>query len=547
MIGMTRAPRLLAAAAALIAAALVPVAARADDTTTINVVGTSDVYDSNLVQSVIKPGFEKAYPKYTLNYISKGTGAAIAYAEAGSADAMIVHAASLENQFVASGYSLEKYGRAIFWGDYVLLGPKSDPVGVKTSDPHDIVGAFEKIAAAGAKGTANFVSRGGTPGTTVQEHAIWALSTGTTLCAMSDTNGGGSSPSTTTGNCPSTISYPNWYHATGLTQGPNITAANTCNFDGGNCYVLTDRGTYAYLKSQGDASNLQIVARDNSATATGGSTLLVNSFHAYALNPAKFTSTPSVTIHTAGATALLDWITSTSGQKAIGNYLNADKDAPFIPDAAPKITVTSKPSGLVSRGSKVTVKATVANVVPGTPALSGVTVALKAVPTTTPTATPVTVARATTNAKGMVTLSYTPSRNYVYSLATSQITKIENSTLDPVFGDLLAPSTTSVGTVRIGSSSKITGVAVSGRTLTITGRVSPSATGKLAHVNLYLQNSSNKAGYVKVGTATVKPGQSTFRYRYTVKQAGRIAVKGQYVNTGYIASSTSGPWRVTVR
>ena len=156
---------------------------QADDANTLTVVGTSDVFDSNLVQAVLEPGFEAAYPQYDLNYVSKGTGAAIAYAEAGTASAMLVHAASLENQFVDQGYSAEQYGRAIFWGDYVLLGPASDPAGVMSDAPHDVAKAFEDIAAAGALGQANFVSRGGTPGTTVQEHAIWALTNDVTTCA----------------------------------------------------------------------------------------------------------------------------------------------------------------------------------------------------------------------------------------------------------------------------------------------------------------------------------------------------------------------------
>src|SRR5262245_386540 len=124
-----------------------PPPAGADDASTLTVVGTSDVFDSNLVQAVIKPGFEAAHPGVTLNYVSKGTGAAIDFAQAGTASALIVHAAALENQFVANGYSLEQYGRAIFWGDYVLLGPASDPAGIAASAGHDIATAFEKIAA----------------------------------------------------------------------------------------------------------------------------------------------------------------------------------------------------------------------------------------------------------------------------------------------------------------------------------------------------------------------------------------------------------------
>jgi tungstate transport system substrate-binding protein len=112
----------------------------------VTVVGTSDASDSNLLSAVLKP----AYPQYHLNYVSLGTGAAINYAKAGSASALLVHAASLENQFVAGGYSDEPYGRATFYGDYVLLGPASDPAGVLANAPHGIVTAFERIPAAPA-------------------------------------------------------------------------------------------------------------------------------------------------------------------------------------------------------------------------------------------------------------------------------------------------------------------------------------------------------------------------------------------------------------
>ena len=83
------------------------------------------------------------------------------------------------------------------------------------------------------------------------------------------------------------LSYPSWYHATGLTQGPNIVNGDACNYPTGpnNCYVFTDRGTYQYLKSTNAATNLRIVTRDNSPSSRGGEPLLVNSFHAYAIDP----------------------------------------------------------------------------------------------------------------------------------------------------------------------------------------------------------------------------------------------------------------------
>src|ERR1700754_5099211 len=85
-----------------------PAAARADDPSTVTIVGTSDVSDSNLVAGALEPGFEKAYPQYNLVYVSMGTGAAINYAKAGTASGLIVHAAALENQFVNDGFSNER-------------------------------------------------------------------------------------------------------------------------------------------------------------------------------------------------------------------------------------------------------------------------------------------------------------------------------------------------------------------------------------------------------------------------------------------------------
>ncbi len=56
--------RLLAVATSLTASAalatLVPAPAHADDSTTLAIVGTSDVSDSNLFAAVLKPGFEAA-------------------------------------------------------------------------------------------------------------------------------------------------------------------------------------------------------------------------------------------------------------------------------------------------------------------------------------------------------------------------------------------------------------------------------------------------------------------------------------------------------
>ncbi len=126
----------LAVLAVLVGFALSPPASRAEtNSTTLTIVGTSDVSDSGL-SNVLTADFTSFYDNahrgvhISVGYKGEGTQAAITDAEAGNGSALLVHAASLENQFVGSGFSLEKYGRAVFHGDFVLLGPTSDPAHV---------------------------------------------------------------------------------------------------------------------------------------------------------------------------------------------------------------------------------------------------------------------------------------------------------------------------------------------------------------------------------------------------------------------------------
>jgi tungstate transport system substrate-binding protein len=522
--------------------ALLPAVTSADDSSTLTIVGTSDVNDSNLVQSVLKPGFEAAFPQYTLNYVSQGTGAAITYAESGNASALLVHAASLENQFVAAGYSNEPFGRAIFWGDYILAGPTSDPADITTSDPHDVVGAFEQIATAGAANTADFVSRANTSGTSVQEHAIWALTTGVTTCTVSDANGGGASPSTTTGACPSPIVYPDWYHATGLTQGPNIVNADACNYPGrsGACYVMTDRGTFNFLESTSAISNLKIVTRDNDAAAPGGPDLLVNSFHAYAVNPAKFAATPAVQLNTVAATAFLNWVTSPAGQAAVGAYLSSSGDPPFLPDAAPALTSSGLPA-LVRGGETFTVTGSVNNVVPGTPALDGVRVSLQRVIGTGPTASRTAVASALTNSAGRYSITYTPPRTQSYYVSVPTISKIENASLTPVFGDLLAPAAKSVGHSGVqGFPHKIKVKKHSDGILKLKGLLSPTVIGSNAHLSLYVVHPKNLTtnGFHFVAMRQLTAGDTHFKKKFNLRK-GHWIYELRYVNSGVIVSGFS--------
>jgi tungstate transport system substrate-binding protein len=532
------------------------VAARADSPSTLTVVGTSDVQDSGLMPLLVTPLFKRAFPQFTLKYVSVGTGVAINDAESGVASALLVHAASLENQFVAQGFSQERYGRATFYGDYVVLGPASDPAGVLTNAPHDAAAAFARIAAASVAGKADFVSRGGTPGTTVQEHAIWALDAGTpglTLCDVSSANGGGEAPSKASGPCPKTTSNPSWYHTTGLTQGPNIEAANACNFanattNGGNdCYVITDRGTFQCLTSASCAgssaapTNLKIVTRDNVATAKGGGTLLINSFHAYAINPATFAGNPNVQLNSTGAKDFLNFITSPSFQAELKLFLGTTHDPPFIADAAPGITAGSFPR-TVSGGRRITVKGKISNLVPGTPILAGTTVTVSEVGSGLAVGVP--IASGTTDATGAYSITFSPPGTSLYQVSTGQISQIETSKLSPVFGDLLQPAATTPAKITVNG--EFQGLAVK----TLPGRV--LASGSLlpgsGHVKgsvVLLARNGRRGSFRNLASESLGGSDQSFAVSAALKP-GTWYVEVRFQDPGQVVSKTSRAQRVSV-
>ena len=524
--------------------ALVPAPAHA--ATPFVVIGTSDVSDSLLVAQVIEPRFEAENPQYDLQYIAKGTGAALTDARNGLAAAVIVHAASIENGFVGDGFSLEQYGRLVFWGDYVLLGPNDDPAGVAAAAPHDIALAFEKVAQAGAAGNASFVTRGGTPGTAVQEHAIWELTSGVPVCTVPTGNqGGGKRPTVmasdgiscgATADAQGTAPWPAWYHnGDAGSQAANVNIADTCPsgaFPNGHCYVFTDRGTYKALRSQGLAQGLKIVTRDNAATARGRQDALVNVFHAYGVNPAAVPPGSTKTDPVA-AKLFLDFLTSATTQAAIGAHLAADGDMAFIPSAAPKLT-GGFATETAKTGKKVKVTGNVSNVVPGYPALNGVTVKLLEAASSSPFSIPKVVATTTTDATGNYTFKEKLRSGKHYRVATDTISKVELPTLTPVFGSLITGTTRNVGTM---GGVKITDVSTAraGR-FTLKGKLKPDVEGTAARLLVYAAKAGGK--FKKIGKVALKNGKRKFRYSDKLVP-GTYKVMVVYENDGEILAVES--------
>jgi tungstate transport system substrate-binding protein len=562
-------PRSLIAPLAALAAAvslLTPGPASADSSSTLTVVGTSDISDSGLVQNVIQPAFQAAYPRYTFKYIGTATGTAITDAETGSvgASALIVHAASLENQFVAGGYSYERYGRALWTNDFVLAGPSADPAGVGANGRNNVAQAFADVAAAGIAGKAQFVSRGGTPGTTVEEHRIWALVAGhdleppgLVLCAVNAANGGGDTPIAAgagvangrpcpnAGALPTGSALPSWYVATGLTQGPNVVAANACSgySSGANsCYVFTDRGTYDYLRSgtdpAGTVPNLTLLTQNNGATAPGGRYTLVNYFHGYAINPSK----SGQTVNLPAAQDFLNLITSPTIQAQLASYLaNSAGGAPFAADASPLITPTERLPKTYTASKPLDISGTVANPQPGFPALGGVVVTLNHVAGSVT----IPVATARTNKHGAFRMKVTLPSSGSYMFSTPQFSQIENPTLDPVYGDTLSPAVTSATKVSVrGAVSSLNATSLGGRAL-VTGAVSPSSGHVKGTVTVDARKAGSKAKYRKRAVVRLACTDGRFATAVGLKP-GRWQVKAVFSDQGTVRTSAVRTTTVTI-
>src|SRR6476469_555729 len=146
---------------ALIAAALASPALAQDKS--IVVASTTSTMDSGLFGHIL-PAF-KAKTGIDVKVISQGTGQALDTGRRGDADVVFVHARAQEEKFVADGFGVKRF--AVMYNDFILVGPSSDPAGVRGSK--DIVAALTTIKSKAAP----FVSRGDKSGTHAAELSLW--------------------------------------------------------------------------------------------------------------------------------------------------------------------------------------------------------------------------------------------------------------------------------------------------------------------------------------------------------------------------------------
>ena len=129
---------------------------------------TTSLYDTGLL-NYLEPKFESKY-NIDLLITSQGTGKAIELAKRGDADVLLVHSPAQEMTFMKEGYGMNR--RTFAYNYFMIVGPATDPAGIKGKTPEE---AFKAILTQGIAGNGSimFVSRGDASGTHTAEQGIW--------------------------------------------------------------------------------------------------------------------------------------------------------------------------------------------------------------------------------------------------------------------------------------------------------------------------------------------------------------------------------------
>ena len=212
--------------------------------------------------------------------VAVGTGQALAIGARGDADALLVHDRSGEETFIAEGHGIDR--RQVMFNDFIIIGPKSDPAGIRKAKTAKE--AFAKIAAIQAP----FVSRGDDSGTHRMERRQWQAAQ--------------LKPAGT------------WYRETGQGMGPTLNIASELA-----AYSLTDRATWANFERK---ANLDSLFEDDPG--------LFNLYSSILVNPAK-----NPAIQAGDARIWHEWITSAPGQAAIESFRIDGQQVFFLPGSKP--------------------------------------------------------------------------------------------------------------------------------------------------------------------------------------------------------------------
>ncbi|QJB57985.1 substrate-binding domain-containing protein [Pseudodesulfovibrio sp. zrk46] len=248
---------------------------------TLMMATTTSTANTGLLDELIVPQYKKD-TGVEIKFVAVGTGKALKMAENCDVDVVLVHAPGAEKKYMDKGVLVDR--KELMYNDFVIIGPASDPAGVKGMSVTD---ALKAIAAKKAP----FTSRGDNSGTNKKEISLWK-SAGMAVPEKQD-----------------------WYVQTGQGMLPTINIANEKQG-----YTMTDRGTYIkYSHTNGGNPPLKVLVE--------GDKVLFNQYSGLAVNP-KHCKDAQYEM----AKQFIAWMASPATQKAIGEFKLLGMKL-FIPNA----------------------------------------------------------------------------------------------------------------------------------------------------------------------------------------------------------------------
>ena len=209
--------------------------------TTLRVATTTSLYDTGLedtpetlkngtvIKSDLKDSFQAKYPWITVSFIALGTGAAIAQAQRGDADMLLVHSPAQELTYLKGGYGVDR--KIIAYNYFIIVGPASDPAHINGLT--DVSQALKNIYDFGHNSSnVLWFSRNDASGTNTKEISLWTTA-GYTYAQLTNTTLNGS-----------------WFKSTGTGMGQTLLATNYYGSIGG--YTIADTGTFLSYSTRGD-------------------------------------------------------------------------------------------------------------------------------------------------------------------------------------------------------------------------------------------------------------------------------------------------------
>ena len=220
--------------------------------------------------------------------VAVGTGQAIRLARNGDADVLLVHHPASEQEFVDSGYGVERL--AVMYNDFVIVGPAADPAQI--AGLAEVDKALDRIRDTQSV----FVSRGDDSGTHRRERDLWQYL-----------------------GVDSSNLKAEWYREAGMGQGATLNIAAEMS-----AYTLSDRGTWIKFGNKRDLALL-----------VQGDPRLMNPYSVILVNPEQHPH-----VDASAGQAFIDWLRSPRAQELIASY-RVNGQQLFFPDTGQNLQVSN--------------------------------------------------------------------------------------------------------------------------------------------------------------------------------------------------------------